>query len=61
MARPRRRPFSITRGRRRQVPFRRIWREIHGRRVKVKLYPPAGSPALAEIEEPRVYFGQIPA
>ena len=61
MASRRRRPFEITRGRRRQVPYRWVWREIHGQRMRVKLYPPAGSPELAEVDEPRIYFGRLPA
>ena len=40
---------------------RKAWREIHGKPMRVKLYPPAGSPELATIDEPPLFFGQLPA
>ena len=61
MARRRRRPFHVHRARRKNVPYRLVWRTVHGRRMRVKLYPPAGSPDLLETEEALIYFGKLPA
>ncbi len=55
----RRRPtlrYHVRRVRDRPVPFKRVWRVIHGRRMRVKLYPPAGSRELVESGTTRITF-----
>ncbi len=34
-----------------EIPFKWVWRTVHGQRVRVRLYPPAGDPELLSVEE----------
>ena len=34
-----------------EIPFKWVWRTVHGRRMRVRLYPPAGDPELLSVEE----------
>ncbi len=50
----------VRRVRDRPVPFKRVWRVIHGQRMRVKLYPPAGSRELVESGTTRITFERLP-
>ncbi len=53
---PLRNPRSrMDRRRAHQVPFRWVWRTVHGREMLVKLYPPSGSRELLSVQEQKVY------
>ena len=52
--------YDVRRVRDRPVPFKRVWRVIHGRRMRVKLYPPPGSRELVESETAHITFDRFP-
>ncbi len=38
-----------------------VWRTVHGLRVRVRLYPPAGDPELLSVEERNLLRAKTPA